>query len=1217
MPSFAKLDSRDPLYFLTENLSGASLSNYCIAFLPNQADLSSPLTLAETWTVHPGVYLFLNAVPANLSQVKFVQALRQLLNDPAAQGFRFIWLENPGDPLASWRLRYLAVVRSPQTSTTVTRQPTFFNFRNFSLFVAADNPVTLNAAGDGFVITRLPENPQGFHFATGFDANRLSGVSDTIALPFQGEQAGCLQFDLTLQKPSDQTAYAELAALESGLYLCFKDPNQEATDTQFGITSLRYPFLAEDPTGTKQHRTDLTLYPSLDPVNPLAPNRTYLGFVSPKDGRKTIEIPSYYRTNIGYTVHLTPQANSRLVFAELPSATTDSADPPFCLVPSGDFVMTVPAYPGNADHPNQNLLCAISGVEYIRLNDQRTNILSFHPGQAAFAPGFVPGLPLKAGSESAPSLTDLATTAWAYVWQQEGTPTYFAQPDQAVLHRPKAKATTATAIATGVELLQYMEVPTAVLPPPQAEAIFPLFPYGGVQPAGLSGVTLADYQRLEQQVLSPLRRAQITQISAQNQDAHPLLAEPERSPARRSILPTAEDVRSTATGTTPQGFLATFTDGFENWQTLLLAQDTSSHRVQFKNIERQAPLRSALQSNQLLLVITDPKALKPSDQKNYFPDNQLTIQNWTFDLDPDNWAKQGMMMIFKFYDKPLIELIENPQMWSNPAVFSGNAAATRDRLSTLLWSGLAKYAGGAPREDKARIEAALVTADYLTANLRSLVQDALNGTTAGTSVKDYEHYKLLANAALNVNWSGILALNVNVPPSNLPPELLAISASIDETKFFAQYVGIETTPITPTPTATGTELVAGQSSLFALIDYQDDTVPPPTATGYNFQVNSLMALFQNSQLKAFSSEVTVILDRLFDERTQLLNDATGRNIVVLKGTAENHDGKVAYAFSFSGDNHFVTPDSRVLNEVEIIKAQLATDPIADLTADTITITGRFTFWGRLNFKAIDKFDAFSFGAEPPPKSAPGGAIAPINGHLSFSNLVVTMSFQRIKQDKQVTLSDRQFAFLPGNLVFDLSKSPVRQHSLYAKFPLKLTGLLYSDGKQKPSGYLPVKTPLGSGSLPDGTPWYGLTFELDLGGLGALSGATKFVTSLLLAWTPVGIGKQADSKIFVGLKMPGLAGDVLGFPLQSVIKLAFKSVELAVTPSKGDRGPSYLLKLKNIVLKLFVLSFPQGSQTELIIFGDPQGTPENRTVGWYAAYAKNPTPAAATAKPPPK
>jgi len=40
-----------------------------------------------------------------------------------------------------------------------------------------------------------------------------------------------------------------------------------------------------------------------------------------------------------------------------------------------------------------------------------------------------------------------------------------------------------------------------------------------------------------------------------------------------------------------------------------------------------------------------------------------------------------------------------------------------------------------------------------------------------------------------------------------------------------------------------------------------------------------------------------------------------------------------------------------------------------------------------------------------------------------------------------------------------------------------------------------------------------------------------------------------------------------------------------------------------MLKFLILSLPPKGQTELTIFGDPQGSLEDRTIGWYGAYAK--------------
>ena len=126
------------------------------------------------------------------------------------------------------------------------------------------------------------------------------------------------------------------------------------------------------------------------------------------------------------------------------------------------------------------------------------------------------------------------------------------------------------------------------------------------------------------------------------------------------------------------------------------------------------------------------------------------------------------------------------------------------------------------------------------------------------------------------------------------------------------------------------------------------------------------------------------------------------------------------------------------------------------------------------------------------------------------------------------------------------------------------------------------------------------FDLNLGSLGALAGAAKFVAKLLIAWTPNTEVNQTEPQVHVGLQLPGISGDVLGFPLQSVIKLSFKKVQFVVDSASGG----YLLKIKNVALKLLTLSFPPNGQTELIVFGNPDSSDKD-TVGWYAAYAKEP------------
>jgi hypothetical protein len=242
---------------------------------------------------------------------------------------------------------------------------------------------------------------------------------------------------------------------------------------------------------------------------------------------------------------------------------------------------------------------------------------------------------------------------------------------------------------------------------------------------------------------------------------------------------------------------------------------------------------------------------------------------------------------------------------------------------------------------------------------------------------------------------------------------------------------------------------------------------------------------------------------------------------------------------------------------------------------------------------LKAFDVLSFG--PNATSVSEGKKG-----LRFANLVLVMQYQ------STHAAQRNFTFDAGKLTCDLKKSSQRLESLYAKFPLKLTGFTAGDANQTPQqlGYLPVKTPL-AGSAPNGD-WYGLHFDLELGSVGALAGKAGLVVSILAAWSP----GPGGGGVFVGLRLPGSSGGKKELTIQGLIKIAFKSMQFQVGAMGGSGAThySYVLKLRNIVLRFLVFSFPPKAQTEIIIFGDPGGTSnpgDEKTLGWYAAYLKGP------------
>jgi len=1356
------IKSHGPFHFLSPNPDLGDGIKYVIAFLPFEAT-DEPLELAQTWGDHPGIYLILNATKTALSQSEFEPALQRFLNAPPLKDVRFLWIENPAAQVAKWRFGFLSV-----ESGMVSRF-TAFDLRNYSLTVARGSSVSLNEAGDGFNIVEADKGPKGFHLTTGYGANRLSGVGREIRISFRGDTAGCLQFDLTIKRPNpfgsdsqaDHVQESELKLLDIGMRLFFRDPQFPGTQTDYYITSTRYPLfyeqdaaavetlLTDENNATKLLYTkDLVLSATLDPLHPLVQERTYFSFVD--SANQNNSIPSNYRTNMGYPVHLTPQSGNRLVFAEGPSAhhaeidgESKTAPGPYYLMPSGAFKITVPRYStadssgtesSLEDNLDDNLLCGISGLEYVKVKAGSLVLLNFVSGQPAFVRAynsltallrdlpkilksyskrslppdttdldmmiedqvegeaeegmgisdtereqileivrrgyFPPGYQftqkqveeynrleivedlinwLRIALQTAASegvsdgnaLTSQGTTSWGYVLSDRGA-VYYAQPDQAPLY---------TAEASSQQFLDYLEIPSVGLPAGLEELqtqklkadtgiqslAFPMLPYGNAD-----AHSLADMRQLEISLINNYRRNRIHQISD----------------ATNHVTPLSLGGKSKSVGTTPQGLIATYSEDYRTIELLQLMKDTKDKSVSFAGIAHGSALKAALQSNQLFMVISDPESVSANFSTSVlaqFPDatTALDIKSWLFQLGTDHWSKQGTILIFKFHDKPLLDLAQNPDLWSLADDFNGDKIAVSSKLVRLL---------------KQAVEI---------------------GKIGGS--KERRKYELLARAATQPNWTGILAINVDVPPNSLPDSLKALAAGIDANRFYAQYVGAEVTPVI----STGSQMTQQQSSLFGLIDYSNPDIPLADPSGYNFHVPLLSIVFQNSEIADFAAEVLIIMDRLFDEATTLWNSPNGRNILHLQGVVEDHNGKVTYSFGFSGANRFLL-SGKVMQEVEIVKAQFATDPLPNPNANPLPVKGRFFFWGRIRFAYLPDFDVLSFG--PAPGTA--DASTPEPDYLSMHNLQIAISFNLNQTSKQVT--NREFRFNPNQLAFDLARSGWRRQSLYEKFPLKFSGLRVVKGydlslgsfdsaqsipargnqlviaanikgsyhvrifdgngarvidkgpdafsankaleqrlnealKKQPlnektkgeliqeitsslgyalqdasqtlekSGYMPVKTPGRSAEL--GPSWYGLIYELNLGSAGALAGSAGLVVSILAAWNP------GEEGLYVGLKLPGSSGGKKEILIQGLLKITFKNIQfvvyplnpgqtLASLPIETERVVGYLLKIKNVMLKFFVLTLPPSGQTEFILFGDSRDVKrQDKLLGWYASYAK--------------
>jgi hypothetical protein len=438
--------------------------------------------------------------------------------------------------------------------------------------------------------------------------------------------------------------------------------------------------------------------------------------------------------------------------------------------------------------------------------------------------------------------------------------------------------------------------------------------------------------------------------------------------------------------------------------------------------------------------------------------------------------------------------------------------------------------------------------------------------------------------ASNPQWNGVLFLNAPVDFTQMPEALQFMAAGVDATKFYAHHIGFSVTPYD----ALDGVIRLGQTAAFGLIDYNDPQDLVASATiPFGFKTLQMQVRFANARVADFSAKVELMVNQLFGSWLAKTAQARGNNLI-LDGSYQRVGGAPSYTFALEPDNVFMTGNAALI-AIDILSARLETSS----TPVEGVLTSRFVLSGQLQFTEIEGFDLFSYGI---------GADGFV-GHLAFDGLAVGMSFPLATPEQQ------SFHLTESAIAFDTAgaATEARPASLAENFPIQLLGLVASPNLSSPGtpptgatpgdlGYTSISAPLDQTPLT--APWYGLSFALDMGTLGALSGAIGLKIEILAAWAPVPPG-SAQAPVFLGIKL-GVSNAINGsLPLQGVLKLGFRSFMFETyTTSQGQLA--YLLRMRRFALSLLIWSFPPGN-ADLLLFGAP-GAPKS-SLGWYAAYAK--------------
>ena len=1170
------------LYRLS-TLAESGLEAYWAGYLASTDDaFGASASLAQTWADLGGAYLFLGSAPTD--PAAFVADLRALWPRLSTKGWlRLLWIANPADSVNQWRTQGIdalpASADNPAGAWRVVRNA---RFALGQYAVAIDGASHLNASSDSILF-------DGTHLAFSAPGGVYASAQSQCPLPLSGKQLGCLTFSITAGNGNNADG-DDMQRL--GVMLRYSEANADSSVGEVDIIDM--------PLFRQLDATPFTLLLAFDPLNPELPQRTALSFDTTASA-PTLEFAQ--RSNTGHVNQTTPRAASgglpggRLSLGRTPLF--DAVDPASAslvwhLAPDGLFDLDTPQQ-AQANNGSSRMILGVSGTETVVMPQGSHSVLLFQANGAAY-------LPPTAESQNDRALSDLGTTAWATVLSDGGSGrSYEAQPPRSPLFNA-AKVPVAG-------FLSYLNMNAATLPTLQASqqsapVVWPMGVYGRIPSAAIDMAA-----HIEDAALAPTRRRLIglPPLDAQHSPPTGRL----RLGARASA--TAGD--TPPLGVTPSGLIAVLNQAQTAWAGLLFANMPQSETGQLILTEVKPPFQAALQSNQLFMVVADVDTFMndgtsvayqltadnavsrllaagvPATQAqaidrtlaglnppypefanesafdaavaasagDYLAQAQAAagllradIEGWTFQLSPRSWRNDALtptLMLFKFCGRAITELAADSNAWSWPQVAAGpdgTQAPTRLALDAVI--------------AKARAAA------------------------LGPDVDASDPLALFYHEVLdNPRWNGVLFLNAPIDFQDMPSALRFMAAGVDRSRFYAHHIGFSLTPYTPHDGI----IDLGQTAAFGLIDYNDPAdLVASTTIPFGYKTLSMRVRFDNARVVDFSAEAELMVNRLFASWLAKVDRARGNNLI-LSGSYQRIGGQPSYSFSLLGANVFQSNGAALASlDIRDCRMETAAAPVDGL------LTANFVLSGRLAFVELAEFDLFSYG--------PGEAV---NGYLSFQGLVVAMSFPMQTPEQQ------HFTSGEAGVSFDTGPgaSLARPASLMENFPLRLDGLVAAPDLaatgQPPQGATPESlgfTSIGAplDQQPLTAPWFGLSLTLDMGTLGALSGAIGLKITLLAAWGPEPVA--GDPPVYLGIKL-GMSNALNGsLPLQGVLKLGFRNF-LFETWRDSENRLNYLLRMRRFALSVLAWSFPPGN-ADLMLFGAP-GSPKT-SLGWYAAYLKD-------------
>lgn len=911
------------------------------------------------------------------------------------------------------------------------------------------------------------------------------------------------------------------------------------------------------------------------------------------------------------------------------------------LMPIGEYTMHIEG------KESSRLLCGLSGTESIEFYND--DIMSFHPtGLAGVYASAEVGSEggVRDASFAFAKKTDLPyLTAHVMIRKGKGTPSsnrlYYSEGDKAPFFQADLGSD-----------LKYQGLSRVTLPSdPDSSKMFPMVPYYALhQDSEHNNFGFYDVyiNTFEFQLLNPTRQNYIEKMKASYSGGG--------SETVYALTPQgyqAKFINGIWTGIT----LANATVlGEKSGEEILV----SNVDIGFYSDGDTTPLPDVLQkaflTNQQFLVISADMMGKGGKRNlaNFKP--KVEMSEWSFNLEMPKSTTPGEytnVLLFKSGNTTIKQMVKNPHLWTQYEAFND---ITSDKNGYFLSNWLVEYLKEAEAlydngdgvttlkdfctliNDKEwngflALKVAVGNIATLPVDVQALLANINGGLYAHHLGNEINHVKRqsfesIPKGALVSTASGSFVDNTTVL-SNTDSTIIFSSKPIKEVDVGTSVI-FKTTDqqsvlilknalLSSEDSITSSDVVFSyelNSPFFGLIHYVNpkfagEIKNPPayvqSTSEYNFTVLTLEVVFQKVLEVHFANKSMLMMNSFFGDKVLQTGPRgeQGANNLILVGTYHEIDKVPSYSFSTAKG---VTTDFYLASKAfKMNRISNTTMNVIKLSGDSIATDiykASFAIRGSFDFLMGENFDLLSY--EYLPYSVLSMDVQIQHGKAN----IYTMDSSKLQFEKN------QIKAYPAGSGQQVAKALniVRTGSLVSQFPMKLKGLIQSVGSASANaspadmGYrlLETATPKGiSFSSPaQGVPWYGLEFELILGGKGSLASSGAISASMILTWTPKGSGIAQASPQF---KLSGPDGVSLSFDFEGVLKFGAKDIVLNryIDPSDATKNYFYLV-FQSIALSLLNISFPPSGTTNLVLMGDTSadsGGMVKPTLSWFGGYAK--------------